>query len=51
MYIKEKQYKEGYSEQVLEFVEQLLRYIPKDTHIFIAQHSPISNWKQKAPVC
>ena len=44
MYIKEKQYKEGYSEQVLEFVEQLLRYIPKDTHIFIAQHSPIAGW-------
>lgn len=34
-------YEEGYSEEVLGFVKGLLAYVPKDTHIFMAQHSPI----------
>lgn len=34
-------YKEGYSDEALGFVKGLLKYVGKDTHIFIAQHSPI----------
>ncbi len=34
-------YKEGYSQETLDFVKGLLQYIPKDTHIYMAQHSPI----------
>ena len=34
-------YEEGYSEETLGFVKGLLAYIPKGTHIFLAQHSPI----------
>lgn len=34
-------YKEGYSEETLNFVKGLLQYIPKGTHIYMAQHSPI----------
>ena len=34
-------YKEGYSEETLGFVAGLLKYVPKGTHIYMAQHSPI----------
>ena len=34
-------YQEGYSEETLGFVAGLLQFIPKGTHIFVAQHSPI----------
>ena len=34
-------YQEGYSREVLDFVAGLLAYVPKGTHIFLAQHSPI----------
>ena len=37
-------YDEGYSEETLAFVRSLLVYVPKDTHIFIAQHSPLYRW-------
>ena len=35
-------YEEGYSDETLNFVKGLLKYIGRDTHIFIAQHSPIT---------
>ena len=44
IYYKEKEYVEGYSEEVLKFVENLLKYVPKKTHIFMAQHCPIDRW-------
>ena len=34
-------YTEGYSRETLDFVKGLLAYVPKGTHILIAQHSPI----------
>ena len=34
-------YTEGYSEEALGFVEGLLKYVPKGTHLYVAQHSPI----------
>ncbi|MCI1785093.1 MAG: calcineurin-like phosphoesterase C-terminal domain-containing protein [Bacteroidales bacterium] len=34
-------YKEGYTDAVLAWVEGFLKYVPEDTHIFIAQHSPL----------
>ena len=34
-------YTEGYSKETLDFVAGLLAYIPKGTHIYMAQHSPI----------
>ena len=37
-------YSEAYSEETLAFVKNLLVYIPKDTHLFIAQHSPLYRW-------
>ena len=36
-----KRYVEGYSHETLEFVRGLLKYVGKDTHIYIAQHSPL----------
>ena len=36
-------YVEGYSEEALTFVEGLLEIVPKGTHLYIAQHSPIIN--------
>lgn len=34
-------YKEGYSQETLGFVKGLLDLVPADTHIYLAQHSPI----------
>ena len=34
-------YKEGYPQETLDFVKGLLAYVPKGTHIYMAQHSPI----------
>ncbi len=33
-------YTEGYSRETLDFVKGLLAYVPKGTHVVIAQHSP-----------
>lgn len=37
-------YTEGYPEWTMVFMRGLLEYIPKGTHIFIAQHSPTFRW-------
>ena len=37
-----KKYYEGYTEEVLEWIKGLLEFIPIDTHIYIAQHSPVT---------
>lgn len=34
-------YSEGYPEETLDFVKGLLEFVPKGTHIYMAQHSPI----------
>ena len=34
-------YSEGYSEETLAFVKGLLKLVPKGTHVYLAQHSPI----------
>lgn len=34
-------YTEGYSRETLDFVKGLLMYVPKGTHIFLAQHCPL----------
>ncbi len=34
-------YDEGYPEETLSFVKGLLKYVPKGTHIYMAQHSPM----------
>ena len=45
LYETDKHYREGYSEAELDFVAGLLAHIPEGTRIFIAQHSPLRNWK------
>ncbi len=43
-------YKEGYPEETLNFVEGLLKYIPKQANIYLVQHSPLrfkQYYKQK----
>lgn len=40
-----KNYKEGYSQETLDFVKGLLAFVGKDTHLFLAQHSPIMTRK------
>lgn len=34
-------YNEGYSQETLDFVKGLLALVPKGTHVYMAQHSPI----------
>lgn len=44
IYDTNKKYKEGYSQDVLDFVKGVLEYAPRGTHIFFAQHSPAYTW-------
>lgn len=41
IYEGKRKYKEGYADHVLAWVEGLVKYIPSDSEIYIAQHSPI----------
>jgi len=41
IYEGKKKYKEGYSDHVLAWVKGLVKHIPSDSGIYIAQHSPI----------
>ncbi len=43
-------YKEGYTEKVLDFVEGLMEYVPEDADIFVAQHSPLNGRNNKKMV-
>lgn len=45
-----KQYEECYSEEVLDFVRNLLTYVPKGTRLYIAHHSPFKRWYEPAPI-
>lgn len=47
IYDTQKKYIEGYTDEELNFVKNLLKYIPEDMHIFVAGHSPISTWTRK----
>lgn len=44
IYDTDKKYKEGYTDEELDFVRNLLAFVPEDRHIFIAQHSPLYRW-------
>ncbi len=44
MYRGNKKYTEGYYPEVQNFLKGLLEFIPKGTHLFIAQHSPVKEW-------
>lgn len=43
-------YTEGYSEEALGFVKGILAYVGKDTHLYIAQHSPTRFFYADQPV-
>jgi len=45
-----KKYVEGYTDEELDFVRGILRYVPAGTHIFVAQHSPTSAWFRKVGI-
>jgi hypothetical protein len=42
IYHSRSSYKEGYTEEVLEWVEALMEYIDDDADIYVAQHSPLN---------
>lgn len=50
IYDTDKKYDEGYSEEELTFVKNLLELVPQKQHIFIAQHSPLRIWYQDRDV-
>ena len=41
-------YVEGYSEETVAWLKGLLKYIPKSTRIYVAQHSTIYRWWDKS---
>lgn len=47
IYDTQKKYKEGYSTEVLSWVRGLMRLLPKDSKIYVAQHSPLYRWFKK----
>lgn len=47
IYDTDKHYEEGYSDEELAFMKNLLKHVPQDVHIFIAQHSPSYRWWNK----
>ncbi len=47
IYDTNKKYREGYSDEVLAWVKQLLRLVPADASIFVAQHSPLIHFGEK----
>ncbi len=44
IYDTQKKYVEGFTEAQLEWVKQLLTFIPKDVNIYLAQHCPMYRW-------
>jgi hypothetical protein len=47
IYEGNKKYQEGYTDREFAFLKGLLAYIPAETHLYIAQHSPLYFWKQE----
>lgn len=48
IYDTDKKYEEGYSDEEFIFMKNLLKHIPENVHIFIAQHSPLyKRWSKK----
>ena len=44
IYDTQKKYEEGYAEHVLAWVKGLVRQLPADAGLYIAQHSPLYKW-------
>lgn len=44
IYDTQKKYQEGYSEEVLQWVQNLLQFIPKSSHLYVASHCPLYRW-------
>ena len=42
IYYKNKKYELGYTDEIISWVENLMKYIPKSADIYIAQHSPLN---------
>lgn len=42
IYSPEKGYDEGYADHVLAFVRNVMRYVPQDADVYVAQHSPLA---------
>lgn len=47
IYDTKKKYQEGYAEHVLSWVENLLKHVPAESDIIIAQHSPSYFWEHE----
>ena len=47
IYDTAKKYEEGYTDEEFAFVSGLLQFIPTNTHIYVAQHSPVHGWFRK----
>ena len=39
-----RKYIEGYADHVIQWLSSLLKYVPQDADIYIAQHSPLTRW-------
>ncbi len=50
IYDTQKKYVEGYTDEEFTFMKGLLEHIPADTHLFVAQHSPLHGWFRSTPI-
>lgn len=44
IYSQNRNYVEGYADHVISWLRSLMKYVPEDADIYIAQHSPITRW-------
>ena len=44
LYTTNKKFEEGYDEETVKFLEHLLKFVPKTTKLYVAQHIPIHRW-------
>lgn len=50
IYDTNKKFVEGYTDEELDFVRNILKYIPENQHIIIAQHSPLYRWFHRSDI-
>ena len=50
IYDTNKKYVEGYAPHVLDFVKKTLQYVPTDKHVYLAQHGPMIQRRQKVKI-
>ena len=44
IYDTQKKYSDGYSQEVIDWVKGIMEYVPAESVVYVAQHSPVRHW-------